>query len=250
MIAPAIPLRNEVILKGRIPLMRASDVMVTEVISVKPDSNVQDVVELLLTNRISAVPVVDDTGKLVGMLSEGDLIRRDEAHTEHDHPWWLQLLVSRDVLAAEYVKEHGRRVADIMSRTVVSADPDTPVADIAALLERHRIKRVPVVHNGKVVGIVSRANLIQALATSRKKVTPSQSIGDIELRGKLLSRLKSEPWVRSNLVNVIVTDGLVDLWGIVDSSVEKQALRVAVETMPGVKAVNDNVLVRPVGAGT
>jgi CBS domain-containing protein len=230
--------------------MRASDVMVTQVISVEPDSNVQDVAELLLTNRISAVPVVDDTGRLVGMVSEGDLIRRDEADTTRDRPWWLQLIIGRDVLAAEYVKEHSRRVADIMSRPVVSAQPDTPVADVATLLERHRIKRVPIVQDGKVVGIVSRANLIQALATFRKKVTPSQSVDDVALREKLLSRLKSEPWVRPNLLNVTVSDGIVDLWGIVDSSVEKQALRVAVETMPGVKAINDSILVRPVGAGS
>jgi len=223
--------------------------MVTDVITVKPDSNVQDVAELLLTNRISAVPVVDD-GKLVGMVSEGDLLRRSEADTEHERAWWLKLLMGREILAAEYLKENSRKVADIMTRQVVSAEPDTPVADIATLLERHRIKRVPIVRSGKVAGIVSRANLIQALATFRKKAPLPQRIADAELREKVVSRLASEPWVRPSLVNVTVTDGTVDLWGIVDSSVEKQALRVAVEIMPGVKAVNDNVLVRPVASGT
>jgi CBS domain-containing protein len=228
--------------------MKASDVMVTDVISVKPDGNVQDVAELLLTNRISAVPVVDDAGTLVGMISEGDLLRRGETHTGHERSWWLRLLMGREILAAEFLKEHSRKVADLMTRQIVSAEPDMSVAEIATLLERHGIKRVPIVQNGKVVGIVSRANLIQALATFRKDAFEVRPIADAELREKLVSRLKSEPWVRPNLVNVTVTDGTVDLWGIVETSVEKQALRVAVEIMPGVKAVNDNVIVRPVGA--
>jgi CBS domain-containing protein len=230
--------------------MNASDVMVTDVITVKPTGTVREVAELLLTNRISAVPVVDEAGKLVGMVSEGDLLRRSEADTGHERAWWLRLLMGRESLAAEYVKEHSRRVADVMTRDVVSAEPGLPVADVATLLERHRIKRVPIVQNGKVVGIVSRANLIQALATLRKKLTSPDSIADTELREKIDARLKSEPWVRPFLVNVTVTDGAVDLWGLVDSTVEKRALRVAVENVPGVKAVNDNVTVRRAGSGT
>jgi len=229
--------------------MKASDVMVTDVITAKADSNVYDVAQLLLTNRISAVPIVDDAGKLLGMVSEGDLLRRDEADTGHERSWWLKLLMGRELLAAEYLKEHSRGVDDVMTRGVISAEPDTPVADIATLLERYRIKRVPIVRDGKVVGIVSRANLIQALATLRTKATQPRSVADTELREKVVSRLKSEPWVRPSLVNVTVTDGIVDLWGIVGSSAEKHALRAAVEIIPGVKAVNDNVLVRPRGAG-
>jgi len=230
--------------------MKASDVMVTDVITVKPESNVPDVAELLLTNRISAVPVIDDAGNLVGIVSEGDLLRRSEADTGHERAWWLRLLMGRENLAAEYLREHSRRVADIMTRGVISAEPDTPVADIATLLERHRIKRVPIVRDGKIVGIVSRANLIQALATFRKKLISPQTVADAALREEIESRLKSEPWVRPFLVNVTVTDGEVDLWGLVDSLVEKRALRVAVENVPGVKAVNDNVIVRRAGSGS
>jgi CBS-domain-containing membrane protein len=229
--------------------MKASDIMVTDVISVSPNGNVQDVARILLTNRISAVPVIDDAGKLVGIVSEGDLLRRAESGTEHERAWWLKLLMGRELLAAEYVKECSRKVADVMTREIVSAEPDTPVADIATLLERHRIKRVPIVRNGEVVGIVSRANLIQALATFRKKALLSQPIADAELREKVVLRLKSEPWVRPSLVNVTVTEGTVDLWGSVDSSAEKQALRVAVEITPGVKAVNDNIIVCPMASG-
>jgi CBS domain-containing protein len=229
--------------------MKASDVMVTDVITAKPSSNVQDVAELLLANRISAVPVVDDTGKLVGMVSEGDLLRRSEADTGHERSWWLKLLMGREILAAEYLREHSRRVADVMTHGVIVAEPDTPVADIGTLLEHHRIKRVPIVRNGKIVGIVSRANLIQALATFRQKVASPQPIADAELRERVDSRLKSEPWVRPLLVNVTVTNGAVDLWGLVDSAVQKQALRVAVENTPGVKAVNDFLIMRPAGSG-
>jgi CBS-domain-containing membrane protein len=231
-------------------IMKASDIMVTEVITVTPESDVPQVAALLLTNHISAAPVVDADGRLVGMVSEGDLLRRSEAGTARKQPWWLSILASRELLAGEFLREHSRRVGDLMTQEVVSAAPNTPVADIATLLERHRIKRVPIVENGRLVGIVSRANLIQALATFRQKVMEPQPVTDTELREKVVSRLRSEPWVRPNLVNVAVTDGTVDLWGIVDSTTEKQALRVAVEIVPGVKAVNDNVVVRPAAAGT
>ena len=225
--------------------MNASDIMVSDVITVKSSGTVQEVAELLLRNRISALPVVDDTGTLVGMVSEGDLIHRGDAGTGHERPWWLRLLMGRDVLAAEFVKENSRTVADVMTRGVISAEPDTPVTEVATLLERHRIKRVPIVHNGKIVGIVSRANLIQALAAARNDVLPPQRIDDAALREKIFSRLKSEPWAKPSLVNVTVSDGTVDLWGVVESPAEKQALRVAVQVTPGVKAVNDNLIVQP-----
>jgi CBS domain-containing protein len=231
------------------PLMNASSIMVSDVISVKSDDTVQDVAELLLVNRISAVPVIDDSNKLVGIVSEGDLLRRGENGTEHTRPWWLKLLVGRELLAAEFVKENGRKVADVMTRNVVCADPDTPVGDLADLLERHRIKRVPIVQDGKVIGIVSRANLIQALAVGRNRPLEPQNVADVELRDKLFSRLKAEPWVRPNLIDVTVSEGTVDLWGIVDSLTEKHALRVAVEVTPGVKSVNDNIVVRRAGTG-
>lgn len=225
--------------------MNASNIMVSDVITIKSSGSVKEAAELLLRNRISAMPVVDESGKLVGMISEGDLIRHNDAGTAHERPWWLHLLMGREGLAAEFVKENSRTVADVMTRKIVSAEPDTPVSDIATLLERHRIKRVPIVHNGKMVGIVSRANLIQALAAFRNNVAPPQRVDDAALREKIVERLGSEPWAKPSFVNVTVTDGTVDLWGIVESSAEKQALRVAVQVTPGVKGVNDNVIVQP-----
>lgn len=230
--------------------MKASDIMVSDVITVSPDANIQDVAQILLEHRISGVPVVDASGKLVGIVSEGDLLRRAEAGTGHERSWWLKLLMGREVLAAEYVKEHSRKVADVMTREVITAAPSAPVAEIARLLERNRIKRVPIVRDGALVGIVSRANLLQGLASMRREIAVEKPVADAELREKVLDRLKAEPWVRTSLVNVTVSDGTVDLWGIVDSASEKQALRVAVEVTPGVRAVNDNVIVRPVASGS
>jgi CBS domain-containing protein len=230
--------------------MNAADVMVTKVIAVGPDACVQDVAHLLLTNRISAVPVVGPDGRLLGIVSEGDLMRRAEAGTGRRRSWWLAALTGRDVFAAEYVKEHSRKVTDVMSRSVITARPDTPLRDVANLLERNGIKRVPIVENGKVVGIVSRANLLQALASLRKQIEGGATPTDAEIRNDVLGRLKAEPWSHPSLINVIVQDGAVELWGIVDSETEKKAVRVAAEVTSGVRAVNDNLIIRPAEWGT
>ena len=228
--------------------MNAADVMVTNVITVGLDACLQDVAHLLLTNRISAVPVVDSDGKVVGIVSEGDLMRRAEAGTGRRRSWWLSLLTGKEGLAAQYVKEHSRKVADVMTRDVITATPDTPLQDIANILEKNSIKRVPIIEDGKMVGLVSRANLLQALASLRKQIeggTPN----DTKIRETVVQRLNAEPWLRSSLINVIVQDGTVELWGIVDSPTEKKAVRVAAEETPGVRAVNDNLIIRPAGSG-
>jgi CBS domain-containing protein len=229
--------------------MKAADVMVSNVITVSPDASVQDVADILLTNRISAVPVVGRSGELIGIISEGDLIRRAETGTERRRSWWLELLVGRTPLAADYVKSHARTVADVMTRTVITAIPDTPLRDIAALLEKNHIKRVPIVKNRKVVGIVSRANLVQALASRRKEIEAQPAIDDTAIREEVMARLDAESWSRFTPVNVIVHDGTVDLWGIVDSETAKKAVRVAAEATPGVRAVNDNLSYSPSSLG-
>jgi CBS domain-containing protein len=228
--------------------MKASDIMATDVITVGPDSSVQDVAEILLKHRISGLPVVDARGHVVGIVSEGDLLRRAEIGAGHERSWWLKLLMGREGLATEYIHEHSRKVADVMSHEVITAEPDTPVSDIAETLECNRIKRLPIVKDGKLVGIVSRANLLQALASLRKEIA-ARPVADSELREAIMARLAAEPWIRPMLVNVTVADGVADVWGIVDSATERQALRIAVETTPGVKAVNDNLIVRPAASG-
>ena len=230
--------------------MKASDIMIADVATVGPDNSIQDVAEILLAKRISGLPVINARGKLVGIVSEGDLLRRAESGTEHTRSWWLKLLMGRETLAAEFVKEHARRVRDVMTRDVITVSPDTSVTEIAGLLERNRIKRVPVVQDGKLVGIVSRANLVQALAGLRKEIAVEKPMTNSELRDTVLSRLRAEPWAKTGLINVTVNSGTVDLWGIVDSEAEKQALRVAIEVTPGVRDVTNNVIVRPIAAVT
>lgn len=227
--------------------MKAADVMVTNVISVTPDVLVQDVAYILLSNRISAVPVVDDDGQLLGIVSEADLMRRAEAGTGRHRPWWLTILTGRDIGAVDFVKEHSRRITDVMTRKVVTAKPDTPLQDIATLLEQNAIKRVPIVKDGKVVGIVSRANLLQALAATRP--LKDADVSDSEIRESLMTRLKAAPWAHPALINVIVQDGTAELWGIVDSKAEKKAVCVAAEITPGVRGINDHLIIRPAESG-
>jgi CBS domain-containing protein len=223
--------------------MKASDVMVCNVITVGPDASVQEVADLLLRHRISAVPVVGGKGEILGIVSEGDLLNRPESETERHNSWWLDALASKETLALEYIKSHSRKVADVMTRDVITASPDTSVAQVAALLEKNRIKRVPIVSDGKLVGIVSRANLLQGLASLKDKAPQAQA-DDSAIRERVMAKLQSERWTRPALISVTVQDGKVELWGLVESETERKAVRVLAEVTPGVRAVNDNLMVR------
>jgi CBS domain-containing protein len=224
--------------------MQAKDIMTARVITVTEDASVSDVARLLVDNGISALPVVDAAGKLLGIVSEGDLMHRAEAGTGLRRSWWLSLFTDASASAAQFVKEHSRRVSDIMTRNVITTGPETPVADIADLLESNRIKRVPVVADGKLVGIVSRANLIRALAGSPQ---PAEGLRgkDVEIRHNIMARLKSEPWSPAWL-NVRVEDGVVELWGATTSQAQKKAACIAAEITPGVVRVEDNIVVQKV----
>ena len=226
--------------------MKAADVMLSNVITVRPDTPLREVAEVLLANRISGVPVLGKNEELVGIISEGDLIRRSETGTDRRRSWWLELLIGSAPLAAEYVKTHALTVADVMTRAVVTATPDTPLRQIAELLEKNSIKRVPIVKNRKVVGIVSRANLVQALASRLKEHDTPRTTDDLTIREEVMARLDAEAWTRYAPINVIVHDATVELWGIVDSETARKAVRVAAEVTPGVLAVNDNLVVKPI----
>jgi CBS domain-containing protein len=229
--------------------MKASDVMTSNVITISVTASVGESAAILLSNHISGAPVVDEQGELVGIVSEGDLMRRPEIGTIRRHSWWLELISSERSKASEYIKSHSCKVSDVMSRDVITAKPDTPLGDIAAMLERNRIKRVPIVEESKIVGIVSRANILQALASATKKLSSLTSADDSELRKKVIARLAAEPW-RPTMLNVTVQDGTVDLWGLVHSDEEKKAARLAVELTPGVRAVVDNIIVQPPESGS
>lgn len=226
--------------------MKARNVMVSPVITANASSTVQEVAKLFIENRISAVPVVDDQGKMIGIVSEGDLMHRSEAGTRRRHSWWLMAMISNETLANEYVMANARRVTDIMTRKVITAAPDTPVHEIAALLEKHAIKRVPIVKDGQIVGIVSRANLIQAIAGNRK--TFEIPVADAAIRDRILAHLRTQPWAHTSLMNITVNDGVVDLWGLTWSDAEKTAIRVAAESAAGVRGVNDHLSTGPIAS--
>jgi CBS domain-containing protein len=219
--------------------MKVRDVMVAPVITVKPSATVRDVAGIFVKRGISAVPVVDDEDRVVGIVSEGDLLHRAEAGTERRRTWWLRALTAGETLAADYVKAHARKVADIMTRDVVTVSPDAPLHEVAALMEKNSIKRVPVLSNGQLVGIISRANLVQAVASAREGL--EVPLSDTHIRNQLLAHLNEQPWAHTGLLNITVTDGVVDLWGMTTSKPERAAIRVAAESVPGVRAVNDNL---------
>jgi CBS domain-containing protein len=220
--------------------MKAMDVMVRDVVTVKPEADVASAIKLLVSHDISALPVVDDEGNVLGVISEADLVRRAEIGTEKERPWWLEALTPGSTLSTEFAKAHGRRVIEIMSRQVISATEDASLGEIATLLERHRIKRIPILRDGKLVGIVSRSNLIQALASSTHSAPAGD--GDRKIRHDLLSRLGTQPWTEFGERNIIVADGVVHLWGLVGSPEERNALVALAEEVPGVVRVSDEMI--------
>ena len=220
--------------------MQARDVMTRRVVTVMPDTGVREVARILLSNRISAVPVVDAGGSVIGMVSEGDLVRRTETGINVRRSWWLSLLA--DDRAEAFVKSHGTRARDVMTREVVSVSENASLEEVATLLERHRIKRVPVVHDGKLAGIVSRANLLHGLVARRAAAAPSG--GDAAIRATIMDAL-GEIGIPTHLLNVVVSDGTAHLWGATESETERRAVRVAAETAPGVKRVEDHLFVLP-----
>jgi CBS domain-containing protein len=209
--------------------------MTAPAVTVRPDAEVEDIAKLLLKRSISAVPVVDADGRLAGIVSEGDLVRRVESGTERVPSWWLRAFGDDDLLARDYAKSRGRRAADVMTREVVTVGEDTVLADIAGLLERRRIKRVPVVRDGKVIGIVSRANLLHGLASTRSAARHAAP-GEDALRKRVAEEIR-HAGVDATFVNVVVGEGGVHLWGIVRSAQQLDAARIAAERAAGATPV-------------
>lgn len=237
--------------------MRAMDVMTTAVITVGPDTSVQAVAKLLCERGISGVPVVDAADRLVGIVSEGDLLHRVETGTERpsEHPtghrpsWWLETIGSAQELARDYAKSHGRTAADVMTRDVVSVAETTELADVAMLLETRRIKRVPVLRDGKLVGIVSRANLVRALAVTMSDPASDVDSDDRTIRDKLLVELMGQQWFNVKewfkiwAADIIVRDRVVHLWFAADhTEEERRAARVAAENTAGVRRVEEHIV--------
>ncbi|MBI4275502.1 MAG: CBS domain-containing protein, partial [Rhizobiales bacterium] len=185
--------------------MKAKDVMTPRVITIEPDATILQAVRLLLQNRISGLPVVDAKGALVGIVSEGDLLRRVETKTERRRPRWLEFLTGTAKLAEEYVHAHGRKVEEVMTRKPATANEDTPLEDIVQLMEKLRIKRLPVMRGKQLVGIISRANLLHALASVAKQARATAA-ADETIRNQLLAELGKQPWAPIGLINIVVRD--------------------------------------------
>lgn len=220
--------------------MHARDVMTSPVITAGPETTVIEIVNLMLDNRISAIPIVDDEENLIGLVSEGDLTRRSEIGTEYHRSWWLSAFGGAVTLAEDFVKSHGVKASEIMTDEVITADEDTPLWQIAETLERRKVKRLPVLRDGRVVGIVSRANLLQAVTAQRGKQADVPSQDDRTIRETLMDQLRQAPWSDMSHLNIVVLDGTVHFWGLVNTEAQRTALKVAAENIPGVSAVVDH----------
>jgi CBS domain-containing protein len=220
--------------------MKAQDIMTTRVVTVTEDTSISEIASLLDKFHISAVPVVDDSNRVIGMVSEGDLLRRHEIGTDTRRgSWWLSLISDRSDLAQEFVKSHGKLARDVMTKEVITVLEDTPVSEIAEILEKNHIKRVPVVSNDALVGLVSRANIVRQLASGREiKVTVPK--GDMTVRDEVERTLNDQPWASIGTTAVTVNKGKVELWGTVESEAERDATRIALETLSGVVSVEDH----------
>jgi CBS domain-containing protein len=221
--------------------VRAADIMTTSIVSASPDMSVRQAAGTMVFAGISGMPVIDEEGNLLGIVTEGDLMHRAEIGTGvKQRAWRLELVASTRELASQYVKEHARKVSDVMTTDVATVSETCPVADIAELLERKRIKRVPVLRDGKVVGVVSRANLIRALVTMAPELPVDADITDHSIREAVIAAMSGHPWALAR-ENVIVENGTVHLWMTVTNDDEAKAVRVAAENAPGVKEVVTHV---------
>ncbi|WP_165778429.1 CBS domain-containing protein [Mesorhizobium wenxiniae] len=229
--------------EGAVEMLMAKDVMTPDVITVASDAPIHAVADILVTQGISGVPVLDKD-VVVGIVTEGDLLHRAEIGTaRRPASWWSRLFKNKALLAAAYSREHSSRVVDVMTKNVVTVDEFTPIADIADLLAQRRIRRVPVIRGGKLVGIVSRANIVRALAVTANLPRSACKADDETIRQQILLALRDEAWPSGSTPNFPVKNGVVSFWGTVESDAERNALRVLCENVPGVQKVEDHRMI-------
>jgi CBS domain-containing protein len=221
--------------------MIVADVMTRNCITIAPDATVEEAVNLMLGRHISGLFVVDKAGDLAGVITEGDLLRRDEIGTQRNRPWWLRLLASPARQAADFTQANGRHVRDVMTEDVVSIAQDAPLEDVVAAMEKNRIKRLPVTADGKVVGVVSRTDLLRALIGRARTAEPVAG-DDRAIRAAILSALEAQSWAPMTTLNVTVADSIADVWGSITNEEERRAIHVVVENTAGVKTVRDHLV--------
>jgi CBS-domain-containing membrane protein len=222
--------------------MRARQIMTRQVITIGPETSIVEAADTMLQYHISGLPVVDTAGKLVGIVSDGDFIRRAEIGTQRKRGRWLQLLVGKGQTASEYVRERGRKVKEIMTPNPVTVAEDTPLEDIVRIIERHNVKRLPVVRGDQLVGIVTGSNLLQSVAALARDI-PDPTADDDHIRGAIIKAIEGTNW--SPIFNVIVRNGIAHLSGIITDERCRQAAIVATENVPGVRQVHDELCSYP-----
>jgi CBS domain-containing protein len=219
--------------------MRAHQIMAKPVITVTPDTTIVEAANIMLQRHVSGLPVVDGSGKLVGVVSEGDFIRRSEIGTQRKRGRWLRFILGPGQSASDFVQEHGRRVSEVMTKEPLTITEDAALPEIVDLMEKNNVKRLPVIRDDKVVGIVSRANLLQAVASLAREV-PDPTADDDHIRERIISAMEKNDWCPFGL-SVIVRDGIVHLSGVITEERARQAAVVAAENVEGVKKVHDHL---------
>ena len=222
--------------------MRAVDVMTVDPVFISPDESIVEAIRVMLQRKFSGLPVVDSTGSLVGIVTEGDLLRRTETGTQRKRPRWIEFLIGSGRLANEYVHATGRKVRDVMTYEVHTVTEDAPLDEIVQLMERHQIKRLPVVRDGKLVGIVTRVNLLRALASVVGETKPVAGGDDASIRARIYAELQKQPWAPVNTLDIVVRDGIVHLWGVVLDKRQREATYVVAENTSGVKGIEDHLV--------
>ena len=222
--------------------MQAKDVMTASVVTATPETEVAEIARRLVARNISAMPIVDAENQVVGIVSEGDLMRRAENETERRPSWWIRAFTSSEDRARDFLKTHGKTARDIMSRNVISVSEDTELAEIAETLEKHHIKRVTVLRDGKLVGIVSRANLLRGLVAAGTKAVASDDDRDLKAA---IEKSAQQAGLNLAHISVVVADGVATIWGMVETEAERAALALAAEEVGGIEQVENNVKVMP-----
>jgi CBS domain-containing protein len=218
--------------------MQVSDVMTRRVISVAPNDSINSAIELMLKHRISGLPVIDDKSKLVSIVTEGDFLRRPEIDTERRRPGWREALLGPSEAARSYVHSHGVKVKDVMTQNPVSVGEDIPLDRVVQLMESRNVKRLPVMRGGRVIGIISRANLMHALVSIHRAADRAAK-DDAKIRGRILDEIAKQSWGAGVVVDVVVRNGVADLWGTIYESEQARALGALVESTPGITRVRD-----------
>ena len=218
--------------------MNASQLMTSPAVTIVLDAPIDDAVRLMIDRRLSGLPVVDATGRLVGMLSEGDLLRRVEFGTEKKRARWLDFVLGPGAQAIDYVHAHGRRVSEIMTDTPIGVGEQTPVAEIVDIMEKRHIKRLPVLRDERVIGIVARADIIRGLAQEKIVTAPET---DREIRNRIIEEMKAQKWAPVGLIGIDVDHGEVTMSGAILDEREREAIRVVVENTPGVTRLHDHL---------